>query len=154
MLHVYLKKYKTIQLYHIYKFSGLFLTCSKTFTNCSYNILSKYIPIKKIVSQSRCWFAMSSKNLRKASIWVRISTPSPPHKFLLVLHQKVRICITLHQFELLFRCAPVISACCVWMHVTGLTKCREWFPDRCCKPSLLCSCQYAAHWSVCTTEPS
>ena len=63
MLHVYLKKYKTIQLYHIYKFSGLFLTCSKTFTNSSYNILSKYIPIKKIVSQRRCWFAMSSKNL-------------------------------------------------------------------------------------------
>ena len=52
-----------------------------------------------------------------------------------------------------FAVHQLLSACCVWTPVTGSTKCREWFTDPCCKPSLLCSCRYAAHWSVCTIEP-
>ena len=53
-----------------------------------------------------------------------------------------------------FAVHQLLSACCEWTPVTGSTKCREWFPYPCCKPSLLCSCRYAAHWSVCTIEPS
>ena len=44
---------------------------------------------------------------RKTSIWVNITIPSPPHKFMKVFYQEVRVCITLHFFELFFCCRPI-----------------------------------------------
>ena len=43
----------------------------------------------------------------KTSIWVSITIPSPPHKFMKVFYQEVRVCITLHFFELFFCCRPI-----------------------------------------------
>ena len=43
----------------------------------------------------------------KTSIWVSITIPSPPHKFMKVFYQKVRVCITLHSFEHFFCCRPI-----------------------------------------------
>ena len=34
----------------------------------------------------------------KTSIWVSITIPSPPNKFMKVFYQEVRVCITLHFF--------------------------------------------------------
>ena len=43
----------------------------------------------------------------KASMWVRITIPSPPHKFVKVFYQKVRVCISLHFLDLFFCCGPI-----------------------------------------------
>jgi len=58
-------------------------------------------PLKRIL------FSNVLQKSFEASIWVSIAIPSSPHEFLQVLQQKVRIAITLHDFEFGFRRAPV-----------------------------------------------
>ncbi len=51
----------------------------------------------------------------KTSIWVRTAIPSPPHKFMQVFYQKVRVCISLHFLELFLHCGPIaFSVLCMY----------------------------------------
>lgn len=60
-----------------------------------------------------------SCRLLKASIWVRITIPSSPHEFLQVLQQKVRVAITLHEFEFVFLLSSMYFRRVVCVDVRG-----------------------------------
>ena len=83
---------RSFQISNILFFVVLGISCTALQTT----LISKRILLSNILQKTR-----------KTSIWVNITIPSPPHKFMKVFYQEVRVCITLHFFELFFCCRPI-----------------------------------------------
>ena len=103
-----------------YFFVVLGISCTALQTT----LISKRILLSNILQKTR-----------KTSIWVNITIPSPPHKFMKVFYQEVRVCITFIFLNFSFAVDQLLSACCVCTPVTGSMKCKEWLTVLWFKPS-------------------
>ena len=80
-------------------------SCDATYHTYTYNFL-RFLAYLALTSK---WILLSNilQKMFKASVWMRITIPSPPHKFMKVFYQKVRVRVILHFLELFFHSRPI-----------------------------------------------